>query len=231
MRIVKRGGMRLGRLVKKSKIIIPDPEKALIKKLRKKFGTKHITPSYLRVEVPTSNTRSDYIFDITETGRETRTEKKLNRNDVFIVQDMGLFLMRRNPNTVGADYLETYPNPVRFDLAGVDVSHLHIFYNGYLRIRVNNRVWYDAFDSRRFLYIPETQQTFGGNYAQQLPEFGFVEVKPELKLFGNAKNEIVLSVPTFQGLQVESTAQDKVYLVFYVRGLLASGAALDMARD
>ncbi len=214
------------------KLVVADPEKALISKLRKKFGTKHITPSYLRVEVPTSNTRSDYIFDITETGRETRTERKLNRNDVFIVQQMGLFLMRRDLRVVGADYIETYPNPVRFALPGINVRHLHIFYNGYLRIRVNNRVWYEALDSRRFLYIPETQQTFAGNYAQQLPEFGFVDVKPELKLFGNAKNEIVLSVPTFAGLNVESTdANEKVYLVFYVRGLLASGAALDMAGD
>ena len=192
---------------------------------KSKFGNKKLTQSYLRLEaeIPNNTNVIDFALFEGDGSNVYATEKRLGRNDAFVVDQIGMFLLNQdvaNKKTNGILY--SYPNTFAFTPAkAVDLMAL---YHGKLQFRIGNEDTLIALDTNRFLQIPETQQTSAANYDQKKVDDGFVNATPNYIFFGTGTNEIRVQYPSYAGWAGAAAAganQNRVVLI--LRGLLASG--------
>lgn len=192
------------------------------------FGKGRPSPSYLRVEQALSNTKTRYQFDIKKTGGEIATERKLDRNDVFIATHLGVYLISQVSTTIGLEVLQTYPNPDYFiTTTGFTPAHLNTIYSGHLEVKIGQKVNIEALDMNKFRYVPTTQQA-----TPTLPysEFDLDSYSywPGSLLFlhGTQNIEIFIDIPSITGLAWAAVAADTSNkMVLYLMGYLVKNAA------
>ncbi len=129
-----------------------------------------LTQSFLRLEqlLVTGQTQFNFPIMVNQTGNTigTRvTERRLKFQDAFYCSGVEITLLKGASATDTALVPHTYPNPVTFTNggAGGSAAPLYTFYNGVLRVTVNNSVLIPAYPLTDFLDIPATQLTAATN--------------------------------------------------------------------
>jgi hypothetical protein len=111
-------------------------ERNIFNIVKGKFKDGIPSPSYLRIEQGISNSKNLYSFDVKKNGNEQIQELKLDRNDVFVVHSLAVFISAQDNNAVGKEALQTYPNKNAFGVAGgFNYKELEAIYNGFLRLK------------------------------------------------------------------------------------------------
>jgi hypothetical protein len=188
------------------------------------------SPSFLRMEDVILNGKTVYEFSVLQTGKETRTEVKLDKNDTFIVNKIGLFLYLRDRNLEdeAVQVLQTYVNENYFVPGpGFSPIHLEAIYNGKIEIKRGVKVILENFDTHQFRYVGVTQQSVANFQSSREHDSGFVEIIPSFRIPGREQVKITLSVPTFSGILWQNTngaLENRVVLIF--KGFLIKGASL-----
>lgn len=188
------------------------------------------TQSYLRCESLITNSASKYTFDILANGNETPVERKLNKNDVFIVTHLAGYLIQYTA-VAGViqkwtSPLQTYPNATYF--AGTPTpGDLNVFYNGFLNISVGRVKFFDGYPAHLFAKYPRTQQTTSANYSDRELSDGGASIEPLAILSGSANNTIEWNIPMGQGALAiaDNGATTVTKVVFHPFGFLVNNAA------
>jgi len=194
-----------------------------------------LTQSSLFLTKPISTTTTSYSFDVLETQTATLQpdELRVNINDEFYITHLGIYLVAEvTSGAVRTSKLLTYA-PIEQDAA---VGNLGELYNGSLQIGVNNVVYLDKFDTRKFEFVPQTQ--FNSNSGvpgapactiaqENLSLNNMFPIEPMLQLSGAKKNTIVLNlanaITSGQSFTVQSNAgATSTYTITRI-GILARG--------
>jgi len=174
-------------------------------------GNVRLTQSSLFLTKDIDPTRSTYTFDVLENQTQTLQpdEIRLNLNDEFTITQAGLFLYGSwtsgiDPVLATSRQLLTYA-PCELDASFIQVKDL---YAGTMRIAVNNIVYQEKLDTRRFEKVTRTQFNNGTkNFAaatdwqgatmpsNDFSTDGMIEYAPLIVLSGAKKNEITITLP------------------------------------
>lgn len=200
-------------------VFTPDPERATyrrVEELMKKFNPSTdfiINRSALRLEQVLSASRNKYSFDLYENSASDRPlERKLNRNNLFVVDHIALLLAKYDP-TAG-DYgnyrLYTFPDPNYFvGLSGGvnEWESLWPIYNGLATITTKPVERLIDFHTSNLLYVPEKQTLLvtGDQLNDEPPMFGpthqqrgFFSLQPNIILDGQENNTLELTLGSGQ---------------------------------
>lgn len=184
------------------KTVLPtgDRGRDIFNRVKNTHPGKIVQPSYLRSEVVLRNGRPSYEFSFIKDGNsDAVTERKLDRNDQFVVTQLGLFWAHRIDGSEGSELLRT--NEIYLaDGTNVNSSHygevrgaLSVLYNGSIAITVGQTKFLEALDTYQF------RSEAAGN----LKDAGFIELTPQVVLQGAQKNTIALTLPASSGIDVE----------------------------
>lgn len=187
-----------------------------------------ISPSFLRAEVALSNSKGVYKFDLKKTGNEVQTEVKLDRNDLFVVTRIGLFLAQQVASSIGKEVLQSYPNATVFGVAGANAADLEAIYNGTTSLKIGSRVNIEKMPNHFFRFVPTTQQSSATNKSETNIIDATYAPAPLISLHGTMDIELSVEFPTFAGFDVEATtpATDGVAkLVTCLYGFIVKGGA------
>ncbi|MEI6694556.1 MAG: hypothetical protein WCO13_00700 [Bacteroidota bacterium] len=191
-------------------------------------------PSYLRVEAVLNSTTNKYDFRFNRTGTEAATERKLDRNDRFIMSEIAVLLSAQDSATIGKEVLQSYPNPLVFTgNTAADAVVLEHIYSGSTSLKISNRVELEAFPNIFFRNVPSTQQKAGIasiETAVALSQINIKEVMYELGALINldGADDATLSVefPKFTGTALTPGGTISYKLVFFATGyLIKNGSA------
>lgn len=196
-------------------VFTPDPERAAyrrVEEMMKKFNQGVdfiINRACIRVEQPLAASKNKYSFDLYENpGSDRPLERKLNRNDLFVVTDIALVIAKFNPTT--GDYanfrLYTFPDPNYFAglVGGVnEFESLWPLFNGELTITTKPVERLEGFLTSNLLFVPEKQTLLAtGDQLNDEPaqfgpthqERGFFSLQPNIILDGQENNSIELTL-------------------------------------
>jgi hypothetical protein len=197
--------------------------------LKAEYAGKTLVPGFLRMEATIKN-NSGIIKFSTQTGDSNTvyaTEKRLDRNDAFIVTDMGVFLLKQdiaNGKTNGLPY--SYPNRTIFGAATDDL--LAIFTAGVLDIEVNKKREIPDLDLLRFLQIPQVQQSTANNFDETNLKKALKPVTPQFRIDGSGTNDIKITFPTYAGFAgASAVAGTEHRVVLYLHGLFVQGGSVN----
>lgn len=204
--------------------------RAIAAQLKKDHGDSSkdfiISPGFLRCEQSLVNNKSKYTFDLKKVGGELTTEVKIDRNDLFVVSRLGLFLTKKVAATAGREVLQAYPNPLVFTAPAVPAD-LELIYNGYSSLKIGNRVNIENLSNQEFRQVPTAQQT-----ANQQNEFNTTDatykVPSLIYLHGTMDIQYTVEFPTYAGAAITADANAAVatnQLVLLPFGFLIKGAA------
>jgi hypothetical protein len=198
--------------------------------LTKQFPGKIIQPnSYLRLEKAITNSSSELSFDVKKIGNEAVTERKLDRNDKFIMTALALFIAKREIAKPGKTVLQSYPNATHFGAnAGFTVGDLEVIYNGEFEYKVGSTTNIEALPTSQFRVVPETQQSAAGNFSKSDGMMGVIDFPAQYTIHGNKSNELGLKMRYFAGIQVAATeAGFENVVVLMPLGFLVKNASQD----
>ena len=221
-------------------VITADRKREIFARLRKTHPGAIITPSYIRLEKKLEASQNKYSFSIVrDSNSDLSTEAKLDRNDKFLISDLGLFL-RAGVGVPSAEVLQTYPNKKVF--GGTNAPYLEYIYNGYMQIKVGSTVFIERLDLLQFRHVPDAQKRDGSYFAinaagaeatsnvlaaagngVEILDSGFVlsnmlaEITPQILFSGDAKNEITLQFP-----DAPTIASTFPVMVLFGKGFLIS---------
>ena len=212
-------------------------------------GNVRLTQSSLFLRKPINATATSYQFDVLETQTSTLQgdEIRLNLNDEFITTQMGLYLTG-NAKVTSREGVVTNLSGLNLHthtLQNVDFvkgQALTPFYDGALKIAVNNIVYLEKWDTRKHYVAPRTQFSnflaAAGGYQALIPsnqfnKDGMYAVEPMLTLSGAKKNDITLALPSAISAQSFSYTDDNGNAItidvdgiaLMLRGLNAQNAA------
>ena len=124
-----------------------------------------LAQSYLQFEQPINANQTSYTFPVTTvqtngtTGVPTQTEVRLNQQDSFFVSHIGYFIkctVNAGAYTGFQDMLFTFPSTAL--LGTVDLDRANLFWNGYLKLTVNQTVITPYWDLQRHHQAPISQR-------------------------------------------------------------------------
>lgn len=221
----------------------------IVDECKSKYGI--VSPSFLRSEIPiTDNGLSKATFQILNpnTVGDRKTEKKLDRNDDFLITEIGIFLMKEDSAAMYIQKKFSYIDPVVFaDNSTTFVgSHLAAIYLGRLRMIANTKVLVDGIPGDQFLKEPYRQQQAGAYYAINAsgaeatasvlaaanktqnvanngsePGDGFLSVVPQYLIHGKDTLELYHEFPNNGALKIKHTLSTNInFIVFEARGYL-----------
>jgi len=190
------------------------------------------TVSDLRLEQQVLTTKTQYQFPVlvNQQGAGTtpfNTEIRLNQQDSFVAACWGFYLSK--PSSAGDTtfILHTYPSPAVFSTSGVAAAS-ETLYNSLFQIAVNNDIILPVLSSRRFRYVPQSQQvaaaTNQNGIAQDqidLSQDGMVPIEPNILFIGSKNTVITLTLPA--ALAAVETNQRMTILY---QGLLAQNSTI-----
>jgi hypothetical protein len=195
--------------------------------LKKQYPGSVPTISFLRHEQVLKDNKSIYEFDFNSRNDALESERRLSDKDVFLALDMGLYLIAEKDAEPGSGQLLSYPAAAQFPDVATDATagtkgfkraHLEVVYNGKMSVNVQNNIVFEALDTRRFRKQNSAASEQGYND-------GLVNLEPYIVLNGKNKNKVVVQIPTFGGILIESsTAGVEHRLVAYAVGILIPGA-------
>lgn len=188
-----------------------------------------LTQSDLRLEQPIQANNNLYTFPVmvnilSQNGGIYNTEIRLNNQDTFLPQYVGIFLANPDSSVDTKFKLFTYVNEVAFPANPAQMNRL---YNGQLKIMANNRQLVNGWMIDRHRMVPQTQQTaaFGagspGSDQRDGSIDGFYPMQPYVLISGTSNMQVNISLP------VAPTAVDEFSrLVVIFRGLLAQNSTV-----
>jgi len=187
------------------------------------------SPSYLRIEQTLNNTKSRYDFNLKAIGGEAVTEVKLDRNDLFVVSDIAVYLLCQTDAKIGKDVLQSYANKVIFAAAnGFDPDDLETIYNGFFTLKIGSTVNIEKMSMQNFRFVPQTQQSSTSNKSQYTLIEASFKLGSLLYLYGTMDINATIEIPTFNGIQIAAvTSGITNKIVFHPYGYLAKGAAVN----
>lgn len=187
------------------------------------------SPGYLRMEAALSNTKNKYNFFIKNVQNEVPTELKLDRNDLFVVDKIGLFLIRQVATTIGKEVIQSYPNIIVFaPVAGLVTSDLEAIYNGYFTLKVGTKVNIENLSNQNFRYVPDTQQAAADTKSSFNVDDATYQPAAVLDLHGTMDIQMWTEFPMgTAGLSLTPTdpANGVVKLCLILYGFLIKGGA------
>ena len=202
-------------------------DRALFKHLKAKYPEATPSPSYLRIEQALSNSKGVYEFRFMKTDNEAITEVKLDRNDVFVVTDLAVYLLAQDSTKIGMGVLQTFVNQQVFASAtGFTPTHLETIYSGKLELKVGDKINIAALSMQEFRVVPETQQSSSTNLSQSYTQLAKYKPDTLIYLRGDGNNVVTIQFPTFSGMAIAAVASNTTNkLVFHPYGYLIRNAA------
>lgn len=125
----------------------------------------HPEESKIRLEQAIVNGKGQYIFNIKEQSVDGVVEHSLERNDVFIPNQLGVFVGIKN-KTTGVERLYPYipvassESAPSVHAAGFTTDAANVIYSGYLQWLVDNVVMLSSYPMEKFHKIPRQQGAF-----------------------------------------------------------------------
>lgn len=205
-------------------------------------GNAILSQSYLRFETLAVAAATSYKFDVlvnetSYTPSYGNTAQKLNLQDAFVANQLGVFLAVA-PATTGAtinDYrLLTYPTiglvtNAAGNFTAAQAVQMGSFYNGFLSLTVNQRTVIPYWDLARHYKVPTTQANgvtatttaptaplHVVDDSTSLADDAMFPVEPNLVFAGNKKHDLTITLPT--GIAAIPT---NLRIVIIARGILA----------
>ncbi|QIX59707.1 hypothetical protein HER32_00255 [Hymenobacter sp. BT18] len=183
----------------------PSRDRALYEKAKQMSKNATPTMGFLREEIVLANNNNTYRFGFNEQRSGIRgSEKMLSIKDSFIANRLQLGILVERKTKPGTGVIMTFPNPVVVATAGTtSATDLEVIFNGQLKAQIDQEVLMDGFSTRRFRFVPSTQQQTGAananNIALSEQRFGDgqVEVEPNIILVGTKRNEFTITLPQF----------------------------------
>lgn len=176
-------------------------------------GKVHPEESYLRMSLPIQNGKSSYTFN-PKAESNYPADRALDRNDVFVINQMGLFVtLRNNSNPQVEKHFTFVPvndgtHPSVFPV-GFTTEALEALYNGSLQWLQDNQVMMSDYALAKFKKIRETQGAFVLSSTDQAIAEG---VQPQWDL----DHACTLQIPR---ITVAGTRDTKINVAFDASGL------------
>lgn len=209
---------------KKIVVSTPDRSRAIFDRLKRENPGTLVQPSFIRVEQVIKNGRPVLDFSVVkDNNSDSVTERKIDRNDKFVVTHLGFFLAKRVAGLEGVEVLHTYPNLVEFadDAQNFIGAHLESIYQGALALSVGQTKYLESLDMLRFRHVPDTQKSAAANHSSFSLDAGLIELTPQILLDGSQKNSLTVTCPFPAGAKVQNTTADTSnLLVLFARGFL-----------
>jgi len=205
-------------------------DREYFQQVKSTFGQGVPSPSFLRIEQTLANTKTRYKFDVKKSEATVATERTLDRNDVFVITHVGVYLIAQVSTTLGAEVLQTYPNTDIFVSAtGFTPAHLELIYNGWLELKIGSKVNIEAMDMQKFRFVPTTQQHAATTYLLNT-EWNAEECSfwpgALIHLHGTQNIEVYIEFPSIASMQIAAVASNtNNKLVFMPFGYLIKNAA------
>ncbi len=223
-----------------NRVAITTPKRALlaeIERMNAGLGLRNAIqlPGYLRSEVVLG--QQNEITFRTGTNEPNNggagifaTENRLDINDAFFVTHYGLYFYKFTTAAGNAARsrarLHSFPNATVF---GANAPELEGAYNGKLSLRVDDTVFIDSMDVRRFYNARTAQQgvavsTAASNNAYTADDWSGAEMfanetDPLVRLNGPGKNVIRVALPDTMNFGLVPT--ETIVAVCYLRGWLS----------
>ncbi len=195
------------------------------------------TPGYLRSEVVLGAAQNQVTFEMAANQQNPNgqaiaaTENRLKVNDAFYPTDYGVFFYKYTTATVRTRLLaqlQSFGNDAVF---GANAAEVNGAYNGFLSLRVNDRVYFDSVDLLRFKYVTPAQEGLAVSTAASNNAYfesgwsGDVLASmsdPLVRLNGQFSNKFTANFP--DSLDFTKVGTETVVAVMFVRGWLAQNA-------
>ncbi|MBQ0153831.1 MAG: hypothetical protein KBS70_03495 [Bacteroidales bacterium] len=199
-------------------------------------GKVHPEESYLRMSLPILGGKSAYTFN-PKAESSYPADRALDRNDVFVINQMGLFVtLRNNTNPQVEKHFTFVPvndgtHPSIYP-EGFTTEALNALYNGSIQWLQDNQVMMSDYPVLKFKYIPETQGAFVLNSTDQAvaeyvqPQFSLDKACalqiPRITVAGTRDTKINLAFDA-SGLAFPTTEGWTPYLTLLIDGFLIKG--------
>lgn len=191
-------------------------DRELLLTLEAEFGKGKVTRSFLREEAVLVNQNQTYAFAFDGNVKPKISERKVASQDIFVANRLGLFLLREDAVKIGSGVLRTAVTAEFAAAAGFVPADLEAIWNGSIKAEIDNVTIFEALESQDFRKVVTEFQ----------PQYGKVSIEPRLVLNGKAKNKLTVTVPTWNGIQLQSVVAGTDHkLVLCAFGFLITGAA------
>ncbi len=191
--------------------------------------------SYLRIDEPLVNAKGNYVIDPMELNTPRKTnEKRLNRNDLFVVAGMSLGFYYEPTAKPGAGFLATSFQDLKTKLAAYGsnlataiTNDLNAIYNGSLRIQTGTVQTFDGFPVNMFNYARQANS----NTLDFDPSESMFYTPENIALAGNKDQKFTLDFPSFAGAVYnptlsEGTADGVIGVSLFLQGFLVKNGAI-----
>lgn len=202
-------------------------------------GSEEMYPqeSKLRISLPILDGKSQYIFDIKNAVTDNVIEQHLDRNDVFVMNQIGV-LIGLTHKTTGVQKLYSFApkndgvKPSVFPV-GFTTDAIENIYNGILSWNVDNKVMLAAYPMEKFKKVPRQQGAFvldsqdaavaEGIQTEWQLDNALELFMPRYTIAGTRDHKISINFPA-AGLQFPLNSNDyTAHLVLYIDGFLVKG--------
>lgn len=192
--------------------------------------------SKLRISLPIKDGKGQYIFDIKNATVDGTVEQHLDRNDVFILNKLGVLIEFVETKT-GVKHLFSYapkndgvhPSVAPFGFQSEDIESL---YSGFLAWNVDNQVMLSTYPMEKFKKIPRQQGAFvldsndatvrEGIQVEWSLDKALELIMPRYTIAGTRDHKISVNFPA-AGLTFPVTTGYTANLVLYMDGFLVKG--------
>ncbi len=207
-------------------VISSERDRATFINNQSKFPERTVVQGYLRLEAVITGPKAVLTFKTFDGDGASvyPTERRLDKNDSFVIDKIALKLLKQdiaNGKTNGE--LFSYPNVFTFGQTAADDLR-SIYTAGELSITIDRVQQLIAYDTHRFLHVPQVQKTAITNYDQQHENAGFAMLTPNITIHGSGTNDINLKFATFTGWAgASAVAGTEHRAVLILRGLHITG--------
>jgi len=186
-----------------------------------------VQPGYYLGEVAISNQASQYNFptQVNQVNAEDFPLTKVpDQNDVFIGIEAELSIDNRTPGSTLV-YPQRYVNPFAFTAANTgNATHLQAFFNGTWSYQVGSTVFIQGQTTRRFLLVPNTQQSSANNQsaydgARLVPQDGYIVIS------GKSTSKLQVNIIAPAGMAAAGINGTQNVLSFFMQGYTLQNGA------
>jgi hypothetical protein len=188
-----------------------NPNRAKIERVRewvadnlKQMKAAVTTQTLIFSAIVTKN-QSHVEFFLTGDNKFRDGENRLDKNDLFFINDMALMVSKEGKGQEGNRLLLSYPDPHIFDDEDSTKAHIEEWralmtaYNGYLSLEDNVGKMFTRFPTSEFLHIPQLQYTPETTTTKAiLPSLEkdkyFVPFEPNIILSGQSSSKFILNL-------------------------------------
>jgi len=187
-------------------------------------NAQSVTPHILQLEAEMSTTETSLTFILEQDnggGLNSRTETRLDKNDLFQVAAIGVYLSAPVDKDDVTYRLCSYPNALIFPNTK---DQMEVIYKGSLKVSVDNIVAINKWSVMRHYFVPQVQDTTGSSTIRDnfnAQRDGIASIFPGMILAGNRKTDISLNLPR-NITALESGKRPRVIVRLY--GFLATNA-------